>query len=389
MSKTVLELQDERALLTEKADGLVELIKTEARKFTEPEEAEFRQITVNISTLTNEIALAEVRTVSEPQIIVTEPIKKTEPKMEERFNLLKEIQKRATGEERSNLVVQIEERANILAGTATAGQEVVTEQKMALLEPLRSALVTVQAGATLLTGLQGDVSIPVYGGTSALWKGEVVTAVDGGGAFSEVTLSPKRLTAFINVSKQFLLQDTLGAEALLMRDIVAAISGKLEATIFGVENVSATQPLGLFYTAPTGAIGTATWANMVAMETAVDTSNALTGNLKYITNSGGRGVLKSTVKAANTGIYLCQNNEVNGYPLLATNHVASALQTGTNEFGIVFGNWADLVIGQWGGFDITVDPYTAAKTGQVIITINAYFDAKVRRAESFKTGSVK
>jgi len=67
---------------------------------------------------------------------------------------------------------------------------------------------------------------------------------------------------------------------------------------------------------------------------------------------------------------------VNGYKLLVTN--AASAVAGDNDTGdlLVFGNWKDLVIGQWGGYDITVDPYTAAKNGMVVLTINAYFDAK-------------
>jgi hypothetical protein len=49
---------------------------------------------------------------------------------------------------------------------------------------------------------------------------------------------------------------------------------------------------------------------------------------------------------------------------------------------IAFGNWADLCIAQWGGYDITVDPYSAAATNQVKIVINAYFDAKGLRGST-------
>ena len=70
-----------------------------------------------------------------------------------------------------------------------------------------------------------------------------------------------------------------------------------------------------------------------------------------------------------------EGNEVNGYPVLCTSAVAGK--------GIVYGNFADLVIGQWGGIDLTVDPYTQAANGKVRLVINAYFDAKPRRAEAF------
>ena len=47
------------------------------------------------------------------------------------------------------------------------------------------------------------------------------------------------------------------------------------------------------------------------------------------------------------------------------------------------GNFSDYVIAQWGGIDLTVDPYTKAADGKVRLVINAYFDAKPRRSEAF------
>jgi len=287
-----------------------------------------------------------------------------------------------------NILLPIEERAVIMATSAGSGKENVAEQKLNMVEPLRAALVTVQAGATFLTGLVGDVSIPVYAGSSAAWKGEGITAVDGAGATSEVLLAPKRLTAFIDISKQFIAQDSSQAEALLMRDIVAAISGKLEATIFGKEAGSATQPAGFFASAPSIA-GAASWANIVGMETAVDMANALTTG-KYITNAAGRGILKKTVKVANQATYLMNpDGTMNGYPVLATNHVAKELQVGADEYGIVFGDWAEFLIGSWGAIDLLVDPFTQAHLGNIRIHVNGYFDAIARRAAAFKTGSIK
>lgn len=411
MFKTVLELQDMRAIAIEKMTVLNEAAKTEKRKLTTEEDVEFRTLKTEIDTLANEIVLAEARASQTPKTEVTIP--KTEKRSMKKFSLLRAIgnvvenrahdevilsvindgkeEMRKSGQSPSGqIVIPSELRADIVAGGAAGtGIEVVAEQKMGILEPLRAALVLVQAGANFLTGLVGDVSIPVYGGTSALWKGEIAAAVDGAGAFSEVLLAPKRLTTTMKISKRFLLQDGVGAEAMLMQDIVNAISGKLEATIFGKEDISVDQPLGLFFTAPT-IKGVASWANIVKLETNVATANANMSNLKYICSPAARGVLKTTAKTAGQAIYLMSDaGLVNGYPCLCTNHVAVGLQAGLDENGIAFGNWNDLVIAQWGGFDLTVDPYTAAGTGEIVLTINAYFDAKVRRAESFQFGSIK
>jgi len=175
---------------------------------------------------------------------------------------------------------------------------------------------------------------------------------------------------------------------MLMKDIVNAVSTKLQSTIFGKEAASATQPGGFFAVAPTIA-GTATWANVVKMETNVDTANAL-GKGAYITNAGGRGILKTTVKVANQANYLMDNgNEMNGYPVLVTNGVAKALQVGVDEYGVVFGDWSQYVIAQWGAIDIVVDGLSQAINGNVRIVINAYFDAKPRVATAFEVASIK
>jgi HK97 family phage major capsid protein len=404
---SILEMRDKRALLLDEAKQLLETAKTEVRKLTDDEQADFDAKTNEVKELSNQIKLKDVDTRND--VDVTKQIKSN--KMSE-FKLLNAIKAKVENRQLDEATMQVieagksemrksginpegtivlpsEYRAIVnVTGNATEGKEIVGVEQTNILEPLREALVLTKAGATFLPGLVGDVSIPSYGGTSALWKGETVVAVDGAGAFAEVELQPKRLTAFIDVSKQFLNQDSVGAEEMLKRDIVNAVAAKLENTIFGKAAGSATQPAGFFAVAPSIA-GAATWDNVVGMETAVDTSNALVGNLSYITNAGGRGILKSTDKGTDTGKYLLEGSEMNGYPVHVTNHVAKALQLGADEYGVVFGNWGDYVVGQWGGIDLVVDPYTVATEGKVRLVINAYFDAKPRRAASFKTGSIK
>jgi len=407
--KSILGLKDERGLLSTKAEEIINTAKVEKRKLTENESSDFNEITTQMSLLSNEIKLEESRGLQDIKEI-TQVITNQKTNMEN-FSLLRAIEARANGKNLSadtlrvieagkaemrksgvtasgDICLPLEYRADIVAQGATLGQEAVSEQKFGILEPLKASLVLVQAGATFLTGLIGDVSIPTYGGTSALWKGEVAIAADGAGAFAEVNLSPKRITAFIDISKQFLNQDSVSAEAMLMKNIVDAVALKLEATILGKAVGDANQPAGLFATAPS-IKGAATYANMVALETAVDTANAIVGNCKYITNAAGRGILKTVPKVAGQPVYLLDGGELNGYPVLVTNNIANALQVGVDENGIIFGNFEDLVIAQWGAIDLIVDPFTVAQYGKVRIVVNAYFDAKIRRTESFKTGSLK
>ena len=267
----------------------------------------------------------------------------------------------------------------LVAGTATKGKEAVATDKFSILGPLRAAMVLSQAGATYLTGLVGDIAIPFYSGSNCGWKGEVVTADDGKGAFSEITMKPKRLTAFIDVSKQFLIQDSVGAEELLRRDIIAALAEKLEKTILGNEAGSDTKPAGIFngVTADTANL---TYADVVGLEAALENNN-ITGALTYVVSPAAKATLRTTAKDTGSGRFVMEGGEVEGIRVLSSSAVTSK--------GVLLGDFRELVIGQWGGIDLTIATVTQAPEGMVRIVINAFFDAKVRRSAAFQKKILK
>lgn len=384
-----LTLLDKKEQLRVKAEALISNAEKELRKLNKEEDDALTSIKKEIADIDSQIKGIE----EENKRNYKQSIKKNTM---EKFSLLKAIndvannrqlderalevvaagqaEMRKSGQSYSGqIVLPVEERANIQATVATAGQENVPEDKLGILEPLRAKLVLVQAGASYMTGLIGNVSIPAYSGSNVAWAGEVAAASDGAGTFSEVTLEPKRLTAYIDVSKQFLIQDSNSAEEMLKNDIVAAISNKLEATILGKDAGDATKPAGLL-NGVTADEAAPTYKDIVKMEADLEAKN-VTGDIKFIVSPSAKADLKTTDKGTDTGKYLMEDNEINGYPVLCTSAVA--------DKGVIMANWSDLVIGQWGGIDLTVDPYTQAANGKVRLVINAYFDAKPRRADAF------
>ena len=248
-----LELIDKKEQLRKQAEDLINAAETEVRKLNTGEESELTSIKKDIADIE-----AQIKQIEETNKRNFKPQSQT--KTMEKFSLLKAINDvannrqlderaqevinagvsefRKAGQNYSGqIVLPIEERATVQATVATAGQENVAEDKLGILEPLRNSMVLVQAGANYMTGLVGNLSIPVYSGSNVTWAGEVAGATDGAGTFTEVTLEPKRITAFIDVSKQFLIQDSNSAEELLKRDIVNALAEKLEKTILGKEAV--------------------------------------------------------------------------------------------------------------------------------------------------------
>lgn len=290
-----------------------------------------------------------------------------------------------------SIILPMETRSTLAATAAYSGAEIVAEFTAGFLEPLRNSLVTVEAGAQFLTGLVGDVKLPIYSGTTVNWKGENAAADEGAGTFTAPVLKPKRITAYIDVSSMFLAQDSVEAEQMLLADMAMATASKLEETLFGKEAASATQVGGFFTTAPTIA-GSVTWDNIVDLEKAITFSDKLRKGA-YITNANGRDILKRKPRVNNEAFtFLAQDfgsGTMNGYPTLITNNIATALQVGENEEGIIFGDWSQLVLGMWGALDITVDPFSRAGYGEVRLTINSYFDAATRFDTAFKTGSIK
>lgn len=255
----------------------------------------------------------------------------------------------------------------IVAGTATFGAEAVATDTLNILGPLYDNLVLAQAGATMLTGLVGNLRLPTYSGSSAGWAGEIASASDGKGSFADITFSPKRLTAYIDVSNQFLIQDSVNAEALLRTDLAMAIRQKLEATLLGNAAGSTTQPAGMF-NGVTDQI-TPTYKEMIKLEQTLEEKN-VTGELHYIMSPAIKAALRGTAKDTGSGRFLMEGPDVNGIPALVTN----------NAKGIVLGNFADYVICQWGGIELIVDTLTKATEGTTRIVINSYWDAKPRRS---------
>ena len=267
-----------------------------------------------------------------------------------------------------------EMRANgVLAQTATAGAENIATEKLDILEPLRANMVMSQAGATYLTGLVGNISIPAYTGSNVGWAGEVATAANGAGDWSEIKLQPHRLTAYVDVSREFLIQSSNDAEAMLRRDIIAAIGNKLEATILGADAGTDEKPAGLFdgVTAMTTALK---FGDIVDAEAELDAAN-VNGAYTYILSPKAKAALRTLSKDAGSGRFVLEDGEIEGSKALVSSNVAAK--------GFVVGDFTDYVIAQWGAIDLVVDNYSKSTEGKVRLVVNAYFDAKPRRSTSF------
>ena len=256
--------------------------------------------------------------------------------------------------------------------------EVIETEIQGILEPLYANSVLANLGARFYTGLpHGDVQVPKMGKGSCGWAGEIEAASASGNTFTTVKLSPKRLTAYVDISKQLLAQDTIGVEAAIKRDIVNALNDKLEATIFGAVAGDDTKPAGIFYNASETNVDT--FAQLCAFEATLDDAN-VNGQKKYLMGNTAKATFRSMIKGTNNTGMVLENGQIDGTPMVNTSNVS------TKKF--VYGDFNYLAIGSWGDIEITIDQYTQAVNGCVRLVINAFFDAKVLRPEAFKFGNV-
>lgn len=278
-------------------------------------------------------------------------------------------------------------KRDLSAGTATDGAELVATELMAerFIDVLRNTSAAMRAGATVLDGLRGNVAIPrKTSGAAVAW-----IATEGGAAsesdpqFDQVTLTPRTLGVFTDYTRQLFLQSSIAVEGLVRTDQTDGMALGVDLAAFHGSG-AAGQPTGIenqtgINTVSHAALGAPTFAEAVQYETEVATDNALLGRLSYISGAAVQGNMKVETKDAGSGQFLLQGGEVNGYPFMFTNQI-----TVNTMF---FGNFADLLMGMWGGLDILVDPFTASTTGTVRIVSLQSMDIAVRHPESFAFGS--
>ena len=278
--------------------------------------------------------------------------------------------------------------------TATAGGNVVSTDLLtgSFIDYLRNKMTVIDLGATMLTGLNGNVAIPRQsGGATAYWVAESGAVTESQAAFDQVTLTPATVGAFSDISRKLLLQSSIDVESFVRNELATTLAIEIDrAAIHG--SGSSNQPTGILATSGIGDVagGTnglaPTYAHIVGLETQVAQDNADMGNLAYLTNSKVRGKLLTTEKASNTAQMVWgDNNTLRGYNAAVSNQVSSTLTKGNQSLSsaIIFGNWSDLLIGMWGGLDIAIDTSTGSASGTVRVVALQDVDVAVRHAESF------
>ena len=285
------------------------------------------------------------------------------------------------------------QRAHV-AGTPSAGGDLIATDLLSgsFIDMLRNRLSIMNAGATFLPGLEGNIAIPRQtGGAAAFWLAENGEPSETSATFDQIALTPKTVGAYTEISRKLLQQSSISTEQFVQNELIRVLALEIDRAALAGSGTN-NQPLGLLNNNGIGSVeagpdgGFPTWSNVVDLETAIADENADVENMRYVTNARVRGKLKKTEAFAGTGERVwMSDNTVNGYPTIVSNQVPKngTKGSGTELSTMLFGNFADLIIGMWGGLDLQVNPYSLDKKGAIRITAFQDVDTVIRHPESF------
>lgn len=272
-------------------------------------------------------------------------------------------------------------------GGATVAQEMTTP----IIELLRNRMVTTALGVRSMAGLEGNIVIPRQTGAATAYAvSEIQALTISTQALDQIALTPKRIGAYNQYSKQLLLQSSIDVENFIRDDLMKVVAIKWDLMILNGQG-AASEPLGIMNTPGIGSVtfgAAATFAKLVSFWTNIATANADVGEMAYVTTPTAAGTLQSAAKLLTGATTVAANplwegggtdGRVNNYRAMATNQMPN------NQ--ILFGVWSECIHALWGGYDVVVNPYSLDTQAEVRITVNTWGDVAVRHPQCFCVSS--
>jgi HK97 family phage major capsid protein len=418
MKKSVALKQDRHAA-NEKQMALINKAKEEKRDFSPEEASEFDTRAAEIVALDAQIVRAEQIEETETRAAAANgaPVVPEVPEGEQKRAVFsihkairsqmrngslegveKEAHEKAFAEAREanittqGVVIPINRAAQTVTNdSGTKGGNLVATDLQEPIAFLRPAPLMETMGATYLTGLTGNLRFPKNeGGIVASWEGETDKTDESANTYGYVDSIPKRLSVTVPISLQNLMQSSIDLEMYTINEINQAIANALD--LAAVNGTGTGQPLGILNNTNVNAIATGTngsapsWDMIVDAETSVFVENANAARMNYLVNPKTRGKLKKTKHEAGDLNYIMGvDGNVNGYASAVSNHIPSNLAkgTGTNLSAMIFGDFSQLLINQWGFMDLSVDEFSRKKEGLVEVTVNVFADVLVKQPKAF------
>lgn len=274
------------------------------------------------------------------------------------------------------------QKRDLTVGTAGAGGFLVETENVGFIEMLRNRSVAFRMGARRLSGLQGNVTVPRQSAAAtAVWlANEASTSTESQQTFVQLSMTPKTVSAYTEVSRLLLLQSSPSAEAIVTDDLAQVVA---TAADLGVINGSgaAGQPTGIIGTSGVGAVTgtTLAYAGILEYQTDVATANVIPSRGGYVTTPSVASLLMQRVKFTSTASPLWEGNvwdgSMAGFTAMSSNQMPAA--------SMIFGDWEEAVVAEWSVLSIEVNPYANFQAGIIGVRAMYSMDVGVRRPFAF------
>ena len=280
---------------------------------------------------------------------------------------------------------------DLSVGGAATGAELVNEDYKGHIPGLNIAPKVIEMGATTLLGLVGTPKFSTSGTIVTTWEGENDANAEATPATGDITMTPKRLGVYVDVSKMLNAQTNGMGNAIAIREIEIAMSVGLDLAAINGSSLAPTGILGMsgVNVHPLGTNGDVlTRRHMLGMKRLIAEDNAILSDLGFLTTAGVEEFLKDLPIDAGSGRFVWNedSDKIIGYKAMMSNNMPDDLTKGTAAsicHSIILGCWNQLMIGNWGGLDIVIDPLTRSKEFLTTIVVNSLWDIKARHQEAF------
>lgn len=270
------------------------------------------------------------------------------------------------------------------------GGALVTTAAPRMVDPLRPRLWLENLGASFITGLSGgDVPLIVDNDFTLTFLAETAAITPHKKAYAGPALSPKRAGGAVDISNRLLLQSSVDVEARIMAGLRTGFSQLLNgAAINGAGGVA---PTGLLsYTGVNAAAGSAgvaaTWARIVELQALVEEDNGTEESLAYLMHPKLKAALKQIKKDAGSGRFLLDGDTVDGYKYVSTTLIPVLTDGGDpalTVYPLIYGDFKQMVIGQWGSINISINPYSADLSNSLRLVLNTHADMQIANPKAF------
>ncbi len=424
-------LKQKRASKIKEWEDIVDLAETEERDVSAEEQTTIDTLRAEIKALENKVDAQVDLETRQAQIAssaagesITDGDGKEKDKIEKRFSITRMLRNALEGEAHDGAEKEAQEIAeleNRVAGVTfdtpkknrkvmvplsfirasqqtvsqdagAFGGELVQNQAPRVIAGLEPKLWIEEMGATLLTGLSGgDIPMPVNNSYTFQWLAEGAAITTQKNTFQGPKLSPKRAGASVPISNRLLMQSSVDVDNLVRQSLARGWENTINAA--AINGAGGDAPTGILNYAGVNvaaqvAASASDYAKIVELQGLIEEDDATENSLGYILHPKLKAALKTKGKATSSDTFFIDRNELDGYRYVSTSLVPVGDAAGTPVYPIIYGDFSQMFIGQWGSVAFMVNPYALDLEDSVRITVNTHADLQIANPEAFSRNSL-